>query len=204
MIFLPTPSARRATRLPLFRLLQFKLFLPTPSARRATRCAPACEMTNLISTHALREEGDTGRGIRQLLQYLISTHALREEGDVEDLARHLGVTPFLPTPSARRATSRGRGALDGIHKFLPTPSARRATPRRCRCCCPPCISTHALREEGDHISCRLCRQPRHFYPRPPRGGRLILDAAFFTRAKFLPTPSARRATSVPDWCPPGS
>ena len=61
-------------------------------------------MTNLISTHALREEGDTGRGIRQLLQYLISTHALREEGDDTLIIAHLLADVFLPTPSARRAT----------------------------------------------------------------------------------------------------
>ena len=34
------------------------------------------------------------------------------------------------------------------------------------------ISTHALREEGDRKYLRLLLRPRHFYPRPPRGGRL--------------------------------
>ena len=35
---------------------------------------------------------------------------------------------------------------------------------------------------------------RYFYPRPPRGGRLIPSPIFLTSAKFLSTPSARRAT----------
>ena len=33
------------------------------------------------------------------------------------------------------------------------------------------ISIHALREEGDVGVCRPVRECRHFYPRPPRGGR---------------------------------
>ena len=34
------------------------------------------------------------------------------------------------------------------------------------------ISIHALREEGDTLSGFRCRTLQHFYPRPPRGGRL--------------------------------
>ena len=100
---------------------------------------------------------------------------------------------FLSTPSARRATHRGRHAHCGrrisIHalreegdhdgrwltlddlSFLSTPSARRATesPRISGQCCH--ISIHALREEGDaHRAVQSSRQ-RYFYPRPPRGGR---------------------------------
>ncbi len=56
------------------------------------------------------------------------------------------------------------------------------------------ISIHALREEGDVApSGRVCALD-DFYPRPPRGGRpaeVIKEAAI---AKFLSTPSARRAT----------
>ena len=57
-------------------------FLPTPSARRATGAKNRRVTCNFISTHALREEGDT-RKRRQM------------EGEVQ----------FLPTPSARRATA---------------------------------------------------------------------------------------------------
>ena len=55
--FLPTPSARRATRLLRMKLTGF-LFLPTPSARRATAIGVCLIVDVLISTHALREEGD--------------------------------------------------------------------------------------------------------------------------------------------------
>ena len=38
-------------------------------------------------------------------------------------------------------------------------------------------------------------QPVHFYPRPPRGGRLLVRVKVAGVLKFLSTPSARRATS---------
>ena len=56
------------------------------------------------------------------------------------------------------------------------------------------ISTHALREEGDAAPCSGPARPGHFYPRPPRGGRLAGVANWPRYKKFLPTPSARRAT----------
>ena len=86
MIFLPTPSARRATCLPWSRSPDWHyfyprpprggrrqtayqdtvedIFLPTPSARRAT-LKPAIGLRYYeISTHALREEGDRSRRCR--------------------------------------------------------------------------------------------------------------------------------------------
>ena len=78
-----------------------------------------------ISIHALREEGD-----RQAFQvqkyYEISIHALREEGDVQTTQTQRLVYTFLSTPSARRATCRLVPTLRNIF-----------------------ISIHALREEGD-------------------------------------------------------
>ena len=110
----------------------------------------------------------------------------------------------------------GDGLLCRARQFLSTPSARRATdakiPKRMRVT----ISIHALREEGDcatsspswrmnHFYPRPPRggrlylrrdRPaiRHFYPRPPRGGRLQSCIAFWFSSEFLSTPSARRAT----------
>ena len=55
-------------------------FQSTPSARRATRSRPAAVPANIISIHALREEGD-GRQDRGGPGQVISIHALREEGD---------------------------------------------------------------------------------------------------------------------------
>ena len=58
-----------------------RLFLSTPSARRATIQTGIQYNAQLISIHALREEGDRPKMANILRAYLISIHALREEGD---------------------------------------------------------------------------------------------------------------------------
>ena len=58
------------------------IFLSTPSARRATDALPTLSTAWMISIHALREEGDSGSGSSAADSYNISIHALREEGDV--------------------------------------------------------------------------------------------------------------------------
>ena len=55
--------------------------------------------------------------------------------------------------------------------FLSTPSARRATVVLCPICNAGNISIHALREEGDFLFSAFVVEQKHFYPRPPRGGR---------------------------------
>ena len=56
------------------------------------------------------------------------------------------------------------------------------------------ISIHALREEGDRVIGRFNANRRNFYPRPPRGGRRLWRSCLPSGARFLSTPSARRAT----------
>ena len=56
------------------------------------------------------------------------------------------------------------------------------------------ISIHALREEGDVSLLTLLGIRRDFYPRPPRGGRLLRICSISMSFAFLSTPSARRAT----------
>ena len=56
------------------------------------------------------------------------------------------------------------------------------------------ISIHALREEGDKIPFQGCKGLIDFYPRPPRGGRLVDAIPYVAAVEFLSTPSARRAT----------
>ena len=58
------------------------VFLSTPSARRATDILDTGKLERLISIHALREEGDVGRCL-VVWTAKISIHALREEGDHE-------------------------------------------------------------------------------------------------------------------------
>ena len=79
--------------------------------------------------------------------------------------------------------------------FLSTPSARRATSRICIAVRISQISIHALREEGDKSAIRFSWVISHFYPRPPRGGRLNEQIEKHGHCEFLSTPSARRATS---------
>ena len=101
--------------------------------------------------------------------------------------------------------------------FLSTPSARRATYRNHKEVQHGTISIHALREEGDgefitaaeflnlFLSTPSARRAtlspygaahehQDFYPRPPRGGRHIIQDYVLEGKKFLSTPSARRAT----------
>ena len=183
-----------------------------------------------------------GNAIRVVSEY-ISIHALREEGDVGLADKPQHIEPFLSTPSARRATVGLADKPQHIEPFLSTPSARRATPPPLRATAKrrnfyprpprggrrdhpqlsenhPQISIHALREEGDFSAYPFFNAHSHFYPRPPRGGRpeqrprpapqaVIsihalreegdgdLLALSNSADLFLSTPSARRATVQP-------
>ena len=123
----------------------------------------------------------------------ISIHALREEGDVSSDGQLTRPPIFLSTPSARRATTQVRGTeirseisihalreegdvcfahmifrllVISIHALREEGDATRETVDD-----EEDISIHALREEGD-VSLRFAvTVKRHFYPRPPRGGR---------------------------------
>ena len=101
---------------------------------------------------------------------LISIHALREEGDKVKLELTYLMIEFLSTPSARRATifpgflailtaisihalreegdSRYPGVMRKFHYFYPRPPRGGRPGRR-----------------------RWLSMPYNFYPRPPRGGR---------------------------------
>ena len=56
------------------------IFLSTPSARRATAQVGRSDLLGVISIHALREEGDLAKN-NFWTKMQISIHALREEGD---------------------------------------------------------------------------------------------------------------------------
>ena len=61
---------------------------------------------NVISIHALREEGDARVIYTVFPGRHISIHALREEGDQRLASQVVQVRQFQSTPSARRATRR--------------------------------------------------------------------------------------------------
>ena len=156
--------------------------------------ASSTKSGSVISTHALREEGDAFVGKRQI-GLDISTHALREEGDTL-LWYSTRMGPyFYPRPPRGGRLAVPWEATDKP-LFLPTPSARRATQWGELCDEIVKISTHALREEGDHFS------------RPDKGPLRISTHALREEGdgvtatpdrgdmQFLPTPSARRATQL--------
>ena len=125
ILFLSTPSARRATRCHLQSGYRRHHFYPRPPRGgrpgmtpklhwtfdfypRPPRGGRPCRTTTAlvtcgISIHALREEGDAVQA-KNSGTYTISIHALREEGDRASTARRLSFMQFLSTPSARRAT----------------------------------------------------------------------------------------------------
>ena len=79
---------------------------------------------------------------------LISIHALREEGDKCIEAAVLKIKQFLSTPSARRATSPYRG--DQQHAEISIHALREEGDLLAPLCFELLhISIHALREEGD-------------------------------------------------------
>ena len=131
------------------------------------------DVTQEISIHALREEGDLWArpldgGNR------ISIHALREEGDPKSEQLFTSEVEFLSTPSARRATGRYARHDRGQH-----------------------ISIHALREEGDSAPMPRHCTARDFYPRPPRGGRRRQTAGLMPGKYFYPRPP-RGGRHLPD------
>ena len=101
--FYPRPP--RGGRLVEFcQLHQPVVFLSTPSARRATR-------NSYMFTRFLRDfyprppRGGRPEGVtREYFVHIISIHALREEGDMRTVYRVQTAQTFLSTPSARRAT----------------------------------------------------------------------------------------------------
>ena len=147
-----------------------EIFLSTPSARRATSAARRRVRPKAISIHALREEGDTSWTTTRSLCinfYPRPPRGGRLGGLMQVLDEHI----FLSTPSARRATCCRSSPCSAVGNFYPrpprggrpstprpsataagflsTPSARRATEHPVAAGVIPCISIHALREEGD-------------------------------------------------------
>ena len=195
MLFLSTPSARRATWIASFTSVTKMYFYPRPP--RGGRLAALVDVSrgNRISIHALREEGDHHApqhplfrkdfyprpprgGRRYILQAVrarmqISIHALREEGDALHLEHYPVKWNFYPRPPRGGRRYRVASKTTANRNFYPRPPRggrhkQLAAERKAAK-----ISIHALREEGDGPF-----------------GRYIAPAIV-----FLSTPSARRATS---------
>ena len=192
-VFQSTPSARRATRYTDGHYTAGILFQSTPSARRATMPQQPELIYNMISIHALREEGDT-----------TLPACPRTSSD------------FNPRPPRGGRRSRTPRSTPTVY-FNPRPPRGGRQPCMVEGKFPQRISIHALREEGDRwqgyqataykifqstpSSRRATGQPEHapmrsdnFNPRPPRGERLFRQGIPATSIQFQSTPSSRRAT----------
>ena len=195
--FLSTPSARRATsgtRRPSLRISNFYPRPPRGGRPEATEATEAKQyfyprpprggrpiwtsiifLRQIISIHALREEGDRGVCREGLQPGHISIHALREEGDRPRSQDPRRSDHFYPRPP-RGGRQYTRATWPNANIFLSTPSARRATHQCEESRYLDKISIHALREEGDAADEAGHSFASDFYPRPPRGGRRTLQS----------------------------
>ena len=186
------------------------IFLSTPSARRATACTTASTRPSTDFYPRPPRGGRRGRRSRRSPHREISIHALREEGDALRVSSNTASKYFYPRPPRGGRHLVGvnlsslqdfyprppRGGRPGTnqaicqlgYQFLSTPSARRATGVRRLDGKAHGISIHALREEGDPLSPARPGTRCNFYPRPPRGGRPPVAAATVAPNHFYPRP----------------
>ena len=167
LLFLSTPSARRATRRIVFSVfLHFHFYPRPPRGERHDQIVEGIR-EGVISIHALREESDLKRFLDGKTGSSISIHALREESDSSGLTAVPGVCYFYPRPPRGERRRDVAAAVEAQKQFLSTPSARRATVHR--------------EMEIHHLA--------DFYPRPPRGERLAKVIVPPTRSRnFYPRP----------------
>ena len=145
-------------------------FYPRPPQGGRPLQFPLVRTDDVISIHALREEGD-GRHDHQGDRMEISIHALREEGDLHSSPSPTGSRDFYPRPprGERRRLCRCTASPAGY--FYPRPPRGGRLRAAIKQLEADIISIHALREEGDAQRGWSRATPRYFYPRPPRGGR---------------------------------
>ena len=147
-----------------------EIFLSTPSARRATHELDHGQRAQVISIHALCEEGDSRRW------WGSSGHA-----DFYPRPLRGGRRPRLRCQNQTRAISIHALCEEGDYNRIE--DAKRQF-----------ISIHALCEEGDPSTSSDRHSKSNFYPRPLRGGRRCYGLIYNEWFRFLSTPSARRAT----------
>ena len=168
--FLSTPSARRATTCCRCGAACGAYFYPRPP-RGGRRSAAGLEgqAGRFLSTPSARR---ATAGIQFFaVSDTISIHALREEGDAFWLQRPCWVLLFLSTPSARRATSGFEQLLHHLHHFYPRPPRGGRRGRRSRRF--PQRDFYPRPPRGGRLFLDLFIRSMiiYFYPRPPRGGR---------------------------------
>ena len=171
LLFLSTPSGWRATF--SYGLTPVSFRISIHALRVEGDLSVICYLYNTIgiSIHALRVEGDYSPPYTSRIEPDISIHALRVEGDRRSRYFPRLCSYFYPRPPGggrpRKIACSGARLL-----FLSTPSGWRATfPSSLRSALQtPFLSTPS----GWRATARLDARRvlgRHFYPRPPGGGR---------------------------------
>ena len=151
LLFLSTPSARRATFVHGYLHRVRYDFYPRPPRGGRRICLMPSSGANGISIHALREEGDAPPAFVGFLAG-ISIHALREEGDIPAGGPAVAPQNFYPRPPRGGRPTLIRFWTTRSRYFYPRPP-RGGRPRpRPQECHADQISIHALREEGDPFS----------------------------------------------------
>ena len=203
LVFLSTPSARRATFQMNLPSRVGRNFYPRPPRggrphRGKKQVGQRCDFYPRPPRGGRRRDGRRHprppRGGRRCFQWPQAKPA-----------------EFLSTPSARRATNidvwvsvywdisihalreegdrRSYGNNRYIYSFLSTPSARRATKLALSMESMVKISIHALREEGDWLRCSCRRSSAEFLSTPSaRRATFCLHSSLPARADFYPRP----------------
>ena len=125
---------------------------------------------------------------------LISIHALREEGDASRLMRTKKSTNFYPRPPRGGRRRHRRSGRFPNRDFYPRPPRGGRLLRDLRRVLLRRISIHALREEGDFFKIVHRGTSFTFLSTPSARRATYMGVPLATGALFLSTPSARRAT----------
>ena len=152
------------------------IFLSTPSARRATRGRAGGAPPEAISIHALREEGNRAlTGTSAVVSKFLSTPSARRATRLGEALR--ARNGFLSTPSARRATRWHKQTPDAPNDFYPRPPRGGRRGRMQRRVRRAGISIHALREEGDRGTGQLQANERGGFLSTPSARRATSGGA---------------------------
>ena len=183
MLFLSTPSARRATGCSTTTTPSQTYFYPRPP--RGGRLETV--KTTITGCYFYPRPPRGGRPLHPAMMVcsLISIHALREEGDATGRHHGTAATDFYPRPprGGRRINPSQHEAVSviSIHALREEgdPFNYEGKLRDFL------ISIHALREEGDFSLSGVTFVHFDFYPRPPRGGRPVQHRSGQAAAKEI-------------------
>ena len=168
-------------------------FLSTPSARRATQMIICCAPSTKYFYPRPPRGGRPYLHTLEVRAEIISIHALREEGDLSTGRLRKRQWRFLSTPSARRATRKCRTNHPRVSNFYPRPprGGRPSPPPGCTC---NFSYFYPRPPRGGRLSSPSSLGMVLSTPSARRA--TSVAKSVFEGIGFLSTPSARRATPL--------